>query len=187
MTLRAITATAVVALLSACGGKGSGVVAVPRRTSYYRIEIPAPVYDTIMVSGTPIAVNQAAMVEMDSLRGWLTVNYATPLTTMFITVTRLTEETASESIDNRVERLSMNTGGAYTEIEEFETPRHLVAKVLTTAQGSPSPVQFLATDGCSLMVSGTAVVDGAATSPSDSIAPVVEMLKRDVVKLINDL
>ncbi len=88
-------------------------------------------------------------------------------------------------IDNRLERMSLNTGGHQSELTTFETSAGFNAKILITRVSSPTPVQFLAEDG-RRVVSGALMLDTAPTS-ADSIAPVIETVRRDIIHALTHL
>lgn len=179
-----------VTVMAACGSRGGVAdVPVPRRTAYPRIEVPDSVYRTVDTSAATLQINSAAADSTSAVDGWVTVIYPHRQATLYISVTRLDPATAATTIDNRIERLSMNTGGATTDVTSLMLPDDggMEAMVLVTPAETPTPVQFLVTDRRTLMVSGTATIDGAADAPTDSLRPVIEMLRRDVTHLVKTL
>ncbi len=173
--------------LSCCTG-GQREIAVPRPAAYHRIAIPAPAYRTVRAGTVSIQLNTSVTDTVVSAgNSWVTACYPGLGTSMYITVTEIDPGTAGEAIDNRVERLSLNTGGLPTEVISFTTPEAFDAQLIITPAGSPIPVQFLATDHSSVLVSGTAAVEGSASSPADSISPVLEMLERDITHMLKTL
>lgn len=171
-------------VLGACSGKRGNDAAIPRRQAYPRIEMPAPRYCPVVSAGITLWVNSSIDSIATGDDGWITAFYPRHLGTLYVTVNNLSGDEASAAIDNRVERLSMNTGGAPTEIEQVENPAGLDARLIVTPSGSPTPVQFIATDHRRLLVSGTILLPDAATAPADSLAPVVDMLRRDITHLL---
>ena len=161
---------------------------MPRPQAYPRIAIPDSVFRPVSVGDITLQLNAA--VDSLSVRGslngswWVTALYNDFDASLFITVTPLSPADALSTIDNRVERLSLNTGGLPTEVTSFTTSAGLDARIIVTPQGSPVPVQFLVTDHNTLLVSGSATLEAAATAPPDSIAPVIDMLRRDVTHTV---
>ena len=176
------------AILSAsCRGSG-GDIPVPRPQAYPRIAIPDSVFRPVSAGDVTLQLNAAvdSLSARGSLNGswWITALYDDFDASLFITVTPLSPADALSTIDNRVERLSLNTGGLPTEVTSFTTSAGLDARIIVTPQGSPVPVQFLVTDHNTLLVSGSATLEAAATAPPDSIAPVIDMLRRDVTHTV---
>ncbi|MDE7135919.1 MAG: hypothetical protein K2N91_04750, partial [Muribaculaceae bacterium] len=91
------------------------------------------------------------------------------------------------AIDNRSERIALNLGGREAEILSFATPYSLDCEVIVDKQGAgATPVQFIATDHRRFVVSGAAHIKGDKM-PIDSISPVVDMLRRDVIHSLKTL
>lgn len=183
--LTAIVAMALTAVLAAgCGAGERRDVDVPRRRAYPRMELPAESYREERVGNATVAVNEAASTGADG-PGWLTATYPGGMAEIYITYTTIGADPEAE-IGNRVERLSMNTGGAATEISEFVNGQGLQCILMKTPAGSPTPVQFIAVAPEGWMLSGSAMVDKLTEAP-DSLAPVVEMLERDVQYMLERL
>ena len=184
-----IYATAILLLmvLMGCGGltQSDSQQPVPRPRAFYRMNLPDSVYNSHEVNGVELRLN-AAMdeLEINDEKGWLTARYPHELATMYVTVNRFAAGEASREIDNRIERLSLNTGGAPTEITSYITSNNLEARIIITPTGTPTPVQFLFTDYRSIMISGTVQVEESGTAPRDSLMPVIKMLERDIRYLI---
>lgn len=175
-----------VLLFGACG---SDSVPVPRRVAYPRLVLPDSLYRPVNVNGVELSLNAAADTSTVAGRdGWLTVSYPDGIAQLFITVTITNGGDEFERvIDNRVERLSLNTGGSSSVVSSFVTPRAIDARIIVTPASNPTPVQFLVHDGGRMVVSGTAAVRDAATAPADSLRPVIDMLERDINRLIMNL
>lgn len=181
--------TALAALLStACGGvTHRGDIPVPRPTGYARIELPDSTFRPHAAGGITLQLNAAVdsvtTVDKEN-QSWVTASYGALDASLYITVTHLDAGTAAEAIDNRIERLSLNTGGRPTEVISFVTSHGLDARIIVTPRESPVPVQFLVTDHRTLLVSGSAMLEAAATAPPDSVSPVVGMLRRDITHTV---
>lgn len=159
---------------------------VPRQYAYHRIDVPAAVYRADTIGGIPVELNQSAQ-SVANTPGWLTAVYDGLNAELYLTLTPLSAETEESLIANRVERLSMNTGGASTEVVESRNAGGWECTLLVTPSGSPTPVQFLAVEPGKWMLSGSAMIEGATSAPADSIRPVVEMLRRDITHLLMTL
>ncbi|MDO4320129.1 MAG: hypothetical protein Q4C34_06085 [Bacteroidales bacterium] len=186
MTVRATIILLLVALAS-CGDGVSRQTAVPRRTAYPRPRL----LDTVMrpADAAPrrtVLVNAGAEVSSPR-QGWLDVAYPIYGATMHITVTDVTPVTVDGIKANRMERVLLNAGGLPGLQSEWINPAGMSVMTLRTA-GSSTPLQFLATDDSSTVVSGAVYFsDQTAVSSADSIAPVVDAIEGDIRRMLNNL
>lgn len=88
-------------------------------------------------------------------------------------------------LENRRERMALNTTGLHTRLNTFTTASGITAAILTAPAGSPTPVQFVADTG-NWIVSGALLLDSAPAS-ADSIAPVVRAVTRDITHALINL
>lgn len=188
--------SAICCLLTACGGKDATdavAPAVPRRHAYPRIELPDSAFAYVEgdVSGLSVAVNKAATAELrradNDKSSFIDVDYPQLNSRIYFTITPVDAATVGDVIANRMERVNLNLGGADAELIEFDSPAGFENKVITARGDISTPVQFIATDGSSAVVSGVAFVRDASPATADSIAPVVEMLRRDVIHALKTL
>lgn len=178
----------VFALLGLAGcRKGDGDAPVPRRHAFYRLVLPDSTYCITDFHGYSLSLNTVANTSFNAEKGWLTVSYPDLNTELYVTLTPVASVDEDKAIDNRLERLSMNTGGAYTEITELTNGHGIGCTMLVTPYGSPTPVQFIAVDPGRCLISGSAMVEGIAVAPGDSLSPIVDMLSRDVLHLLEQL
>lgn len=186
MVMRFVIVILLSVIVAACN-KGNQETPVPRREAFHRIDIPAAQYTTVTMGDRELFINES----IDSVKredvNWLTLVYPRNLATVYITATPLAGQAVDEVIDNRVERLSLNTGGAPTEVMPIPNPGGYDARLIVTPHSSPTPVQFIATDHRNVMISGSALVPGIATVTTDSLMPVVEMLERDITYMLSRL
>ncbi len=188
--VNAIMAIALAAIMTACQGNGNRDVPVPRRTAFSRMQLPPDSYRHVTIGGTALELNAAADTTGtvdDAANAWLTAVYPDGTAELYITVNHATGSHLDAMIDNRVERLSLNTGGAESQVSSFITPAGLDARIVVTHHGTPTPVQFIVTDHATMLVSGSAHVRDAATAPADSLAPVIGMLERDLNHLVANI
>ncbi len=164
-----------------------GDVATPRRHAYPRVALADTLYTRATIPGTTVSfdVNTAATLLPDSTgKPWITIGY--PVyngAKIYLTATPVaTEAEMAEVMDNRLERISLNSGGAETELTELTTPEGAACRLFVTRHGTVTPVQLLAVDA-RWIVSGAAYIDGAAEAP-DSVAPVVNAIASDVLRLL---
>lgn len=177
LTLYIILA-AFTAAIAGCTGSGDDT-AIPRRTAYPR---PATM-DTVMTvpDSLPVsfAVNASATVSRPRL-GWLDVAYPAYGATMHVTFTPVDTSDIDEVRANRVERLTLNSGGRPSVTREAINAAGFDYLTVRT-DGAATPLQFLATDGRSIVVSGAVYMfDPAAASAVDSIQPIVDAIEADI-------
>lgn len=187
-------------MLSSCGNK-SGMpggdaddfVPVPRRHAYPRIVIPDSTftYTPVGKSNLVIAINNAATSTLrssdDGNSCFVDVVYHKLQSTIFYTITPINRTSLSDVIANRLERIRLNIGSSDAELLEFDTPAGFESKVFVTRGDISTPVQFIATDGSHLVVSGAAFVREASPATADSIAPIVALLRRDIIHTLNTM
>lgn len=188
MTARTMTlAAAIAAMLMAtsCGGRGGDTQAVPRPQAYARMALPDSVYTP--VDGVPLHLEGNAAARVDTRDDATKIDIAYPGlgAVIYLTLTPVTDETAPEVIANRSERMARNAGDNTTEVLDLTTAAG-DARITVTPTGSPTPVQFIARRG-DIVVSGQAFVDAAATVRTDSLQPLVDMLRRDVIHMVRTL
>ena len=159
-------------ILAAC----SGTPAVPKPEAWPRIEAYPPTYT--MVDG--FALNDSAVVSYPA-EGQLSAAYPRYGATLYLTRTATpTERQQQEVIDNRTERMALNTGGADTEITELMSTNGYACRLLVTPLRTATPVQFIAV-GKKDVVSGSIFLPKAATAPSDSLTPTIDALTTDIL------
>lgn len=175
------------------GASDNDYVEVPRRHAYPRIALPDSTYSftTAGKSHLVIAVNDAATSTLrssdDGIACFVDVAYPTLQSTIFYTITPVDRATLSDVIANRLQRIELNMGASDAELLEFDTPAGFECKVFVTRGDISTPVQFLSTDGTNLVVSGAAFVREASPATADSIAPIVDVISRDVVHTLKTM
>lgn len=194
MKIRLLPLTAVACILAGCNGKApQGDTPVPRRHAYPRIETADSAFTRIDtgVDRLSIDINSEAAISLrDADTGgtrFIDAAYPRFNSTIYFTVTPVDPATAPEVIGNRLERIRLNLGGSDAELIEFDSPAGLENKVFVSRGDISTPVQFIATDGSRLVVSGVAFVRDASAATADSIAPVTDMLGRDIIHALKTL
>lgn len=176
------TALAIALMAAIAGGCTDRPAAVPRATGYPRPALP----DTVSVpySIGPVSARLSAAAAIAAPRpGWLTATYPTVGAQLHISVTDTTTEALEQVKANRMQRLLLNAGDAPTTNREFTTSGGFTAMVASTAHAA-TPVQFLATDGRSIVVSGAVFMPAAASAAPDSVAPIIEYFEHEATRLL---
>lgn len=185
-----LSALALVVLLNSCD---SGGRPVPRPEGYPRIALYEAVYRNDSIG--PVIFESNAGTAVTERRqgadgtGWLTLAYPRYGATLYLTASPATASTFGGIIDNRLERISLNIGGATTELTELTGKGGWHGRVTLTPSGSATPLQILATSprgDC--VVSGALFLERAATATSpDSLAPALEAVRDDLIHAVNAL
>ncbi len=186
---RLVRYLAAMMILAGCADKKDSYA--PRPYAYARMELPDASYVT--TSGLPVNFERNAstlLTERDEQGGARHIDIVYPGlgTTLYLTLTPVDSPLmAAEVLDNRAERMARNTGDNNTEIITLVDPE---ATVTVTPAGSPTPVQMLSlTPSGRYVLSAQAFVPAAPDAPGDSLRPLVDMLRRDIIHLaqtIND-
>ncbi len=185
--MRPLTAIlAAIAAIAAGSCNRSADTPIPRRTAYPRIEAYADSTATAHIG--PLAFDIAAQADTAMPRpGWLDIAYPRYRATIHIAVRHLgSGEELADAIDNRVQRMSLNLGDRTAVASDFENSAGFSCHTVTSLDGGPTPVQFMAYSADGYLLSGAAAISGAA-GPADSIAPTVQALARDAETILKSL
>lgn len=157
--------------------------AIPRPKAYPRPTLYAADYKTCPISGSAmeISVNKSAEV-VSTKPGWFDICYPAYDITVNCTLTPITPESLSSVLDNRHERMALNLEGQYGEMTQWDGVTIIVAPAAMR-----TPVQFLATDSASFVLSGVAVGNYPAGASPDSIAPYVNAVAQDITHMLKQL
>lgn len=172
--------------VSACGDGGGDVT--PRRHGFPRVQL----YDSVYVAADSFPlhfeVNSQAVCRVPR-RGWLDVAYPSYGAILHVSALNCSGERLASELDKRRERMSLNLYGSSAEtIHVSSADSTFEAVLLVSGDAVNTPVQFLATDGRNLLVTGSAYLPGVrAESQADSIAPQVGALKRDIIHAIKQM
>ena len=174
-----------VALLAACGGGGNDSISVPRPEAFVRITLYDSVYSSLDSLPVRFDVN-AATVSTVSHRSprdiWADVAYPAYRGVLHVTFTRVTDDSSRmKTVDNRTERMALNLGANRAEQIVLDSPGGFSTSILLSRSGGLMPVQFLSV-GKEWVVSG-AFTFNTPSEKADSIQPVVQALKSDIIHL----
>lgn len=170
---------------------GGNDVAVPRPQGYPRISLYPPEYIVAApVGGLSMEVNSGAVI--DTVRGgdasvWFNILYPGYRAAVYCTYTAVDSRSVAAVLDNRRERMALNSGGASGELISVENRSGVAGHLLVTPAGAMNPVQFIATDGRRFVLSGAMTFAGDGTVDPDSVAPVVEAVSDDMIRMLQTL
>ncbi|MDE6301565.1 MAG: hypothetical protein K2M19_07595 [Muribaculaceae bacterium] len=181
-----ITKLSVILLLTAISAACSEPKSVPtpRPRSYHR-PIPADTASAVWTDGGNRWIHNTEATAISPREGWLTVSYPRRSMTLYITYTRARGVELAEARINRMERLLLNTGSGPAVEQEFTNPQGWQI-YLMKSQSLTTPVQFLATDGTSTLVSGS-LQSTADADDYEAIRPDVDIVSRDILASLGQL
>ena len=156
----------------------------PRRKAYPRINIHDSTYTKIPNSPIHFEMNNVAKITLDSINNnshWINIFYKPYNATIYCTFTPIDKSTLENIIENRTERMALNSGANSSELIELTNANGFKSKILITEQSKVTPVQFLSTNNLNWVISGAIYFDKNSSSNPDSIRPIINALKRDVI------
>ncbi len=161
----------------------------PKPKGFLRIEPPVAQYAILNETGLPytFSVSQLTTVELpptDSAIGWLNIDYPDLHAKIYCSYKQITHATLHEYTDECIELAERATKNADAITEKFyENNDNKVYGTLFLIEGeSASPVQFMLTDSITHFFRGALYYKDK--SNTDSIAPVIEYIKNDIIELI---
>ena len=161
----------------------------PKPKGFLRIELPTAQYITLNETELPytFTTSRQAIIELpptDSAGYWLNIDYPGLNAKIYCSYKQITTYTLNEHIEEcykLAERAAGNTG-AINE-KSYENKEHNVYGALFLLDGeTASPVQFMLTDSTKHFFRGALYYK--FKSNADSIAPVTDYIKKDIVELI---
>lgn len=187
-TLSLLLPLGLASLLYACSGQTPrDKTPVPRPEAWPRIAIYDSIYQTVDSLPVIFEANSSAKIE-HTQPGWVNINYPAYNSTIYLTVTETNPAEIESVVDNRLERMALNIADNTDVTQEHIVSPDFESIMLISPGTRSTPVQFVSTDRRSTVVSGTAFFHNAGQITStDSVTPVIESLKRDLVHALNNL
>lgn len=173
-----------------CGGDGGAEsAAVPRRVAYPRLSLPKAEYDTMSFGNHHLIFNRSASVETERAENgnrWFTATYPDiDGSQLMVTAIECAPEAIASILDNRAERINLNLSGNPGEV--FELDDSILSGQVIVSRSISTPIQFLATDNQSLVVSGALYMPKLTAQTRDSLAPAIDYVFSDVVAMLENL
>lgn len=175
-------------VLAACNHGGGEDSATPRRHAYPRVQTYDSVYTAVDSFPVHFEVNAQAGKRVPRA-GWLDVVYPAYGAVMHVSALSYSGQRLEAELEKRRERMTMNLYGLSAATEHVTSAdSSFEAVVLVSSDATTTPVQFLATDGHGMLVTGAAYMPGVRPeSNADSIAPQVDALHRDILHALKQL
>lgn len=111
---------------------------------------------------------------------WIDVTYPRYRAILRYTLSDHDRATVAKAIDNRLTRMSLNSGGNTTEIIELQSLDGISSTIFVTPGATVTPVQILSTDSTSFLLSGVLEISGDSVT-REEISPVVSAVKEDML------
>lgn len=162
---------------------------IPRAEAWPR----TAVYDSVFapVDSLPVRIlaNSGASSRIDrhGENVWLTTAYPRFDASILYTVAPTSPATLPAQMKEAMRRMSTSVANASFDISEKHNPAGWKLSVCRTMQPSPTPVWFFASDKNHLISGAIYLERLPADAPSDSIAPIVETLRRDLFVALDSL
>lgn len=180
-------------LLLSCGEKGDDQDFVPKPKGYNRIDLPATTYRQ-MSENHPFSFQYSnhAVLKPDTVRWaephWIYVYYPEFKAMIQLTYKPLNgdKNKLAKLIDDAYKLAARHNTKAYS-IQDLvlKTPSGKTAMLMELEGEVPTYLQFYTTDSTKNYLRGALYFN--TSLKSDSLAPVIEYLKKDVIKLLNTL
>lgn len=195
---RLITAMSLAVLFVAACGVGiarctANNYEIPKPEAYPYIEPYDSVYvcyDSLPVSFDINAAAQTKIIpsEMADTLGiksnWLNIRYPRYEATLHCTALRGNNALILSHLENRKKRIEMNLLNIPAHSIHIEDPDNKFTSELFFSSGeSMTPIQFLATDSNTFILSGALRFD-REINDHDSVSPVIEYITRDIVQML---
>jgi len=185
--LAATTLCLMLLLLFSCSHKESAPI--PRAEGWPR---PAS-YDSVFapVDSLPVRIlanaKAASRVERQGGNTWLTTAYPRLDASIRYTVAPTSAATLPTQMKDAMRRMSTSVANASFDAQEKDNPSGWHLTVCHTIQHGPTPVWFFASNN-KYLISGAIYLEHLpAQAPADSVAPIVEILRRDLYVALDSL
>ena len=161
----------------------------PKPRGYFRIDLPAPPYQELPVEDLPYTfrLSKRAVVELPPVgnpAGWINLSYPQLNVKLYCSYLPVTPATL-KGAEDECRALVVRQAKRPDQIKEqaYSNPDADVYGSLFLLDGeSASPLQFMLTDSVSRFFRGALYYD--CIPNADSLAPVTQYLKQDIVELI---
>lgn len=175
-------------IFSDCSGENN--VNMPRQKAFPRIVTHDSTFTPLASAPLHFEISIAAKITLDSINTgnttgensrWLNVSYNDYNAVIYCTFTSVDTSSIDNVIANRTKRMALNVGGNTSELTELTNANGFTSRILSSLESTVTPVQFLSTDGNDWVVTGALHFTNATTTDIDSLKPVINVVKRDII------
>ena len=188
-------AIAISLLFSECSNNDSSNM--PRRKAYPRIDIHDSTFSSLPSSPVYFEISTAAKVTLDSVNTgketgknsrWFNLSYPAYDAVIMCTFTPVNKTTINEVIDNRTQRMKLNSGNLTSELTELTNANGFNSQILTTLENKVTPIQFISSDIDDWVVSGAVYFNNNNDSVDlDSKKPIISAIRRDIIHALKTI
>ncbi|MDR3226522.1 MAG: gliding motility lipoprotein GldD [Prevotellaceae bacterium] len=164
---------------------------VPKPYGYFRISMPENTYKKFDADKKPYTFEYSKIAEIEEHsdkpeQNWINIVYPKHNATIYITYLNIKNnlDTILNDSHNFTYRHTIKAD-AIEEITYFFPERNVFALYAEIEGDAASPIQFLMTDSTRNFVRGSLYFNAAPNS--DSIAPVVDFIRKDIIHLLETL
>lgn len=183
----------VILLLTACGSSDSSETYVPKPKAYPRFDLPVPRY-TLLEPTHPyqFEYNKAARILPDTFARaephWIFVNYPAFHASVQLTYKPIRNDVnrLRDFLEDSYKLAARHNIKAYAiEQRTIKLKSGLEASLIDLSGEVPSQVQFVTTDSTTHFLRGALYFNTA--TQNDSLQPIIQYIRKDVVHLLNTL
>lgn len=169
------------AMADAC--RNEAPASIPRRQAFPRINLYDTAYVAVDGLAVHVEVNASAPVSVKQGKGF-DINYPRYGAVVYCSVTQVPDSASALRVTaNRTERMALNVGDLPAQRTQWHTANGFAVRMLEADGATQTPLQFVAR-GADCVVSG-AMFFGRAVSSADSVRPMVEAVRRDMIHMLN--
>lgn len=186
-SLNSLLLTIAVISMTGCSMTDRHPETVPKPDAYPRITALDSIYISSDSTALRFDANASAQLKVHSPY-WFDISYPAYGATVFITITPAKSDSLAAVIDNRRQRMMLNTGGSETAVSAPIRSGDFTSYMYKSVSIRSTPLQFLSSDGERWAVSGTVFFSNVSPdSPVDSLAPMVAQIERDIVHGLSNI
>lgn len=190
--LTVILLSAVWALIfMSCGRTTQKDGATPRQVAYPRMQIYDTVYVDLQLPAGFLVNRESELTDVTPVNRegldtkWIDIRYPAYDATLHCTFIPVDDKNRDGVVANRMERMMLNIGDNYAEQTEVRSQGGFISRILTATGCELTPVQFLSV-GDRWVING-ALRFGRESIEADSVLPVVEAVRMDVINAAKSL
>ncbi len=158
----------------------------PKPRGYFRIEPPTATYRPLNIAALPCTFEVSSSAEMDTLSantGWLTLHYPELRASLYCNYLPVRGEKLAETLQESRRLVWQQSHIERLREQEYSSPVQGIYGMFYLLEGDCiSPIQFMLTDSTAHFFRAALYYD--FTPKADSIRPVTEYLRKDMMHLV---
>lgn len=181
-------------LVLKCEGVEREYQPIPKPHGYMRVDLPMA--DYYLVGKLPVNFELNALAKdtipvgaVGSDAKWLDIVYPQFNATIHCSYIGVDASSFYYRLDNRIERVMMNANFQPPEMVDVVSiaDSRVKSTLFINRLGGVTPVEFIATDSVSFLLSGTLAIYNNGEVESDSITPMIKYIESDIVHLLKTI